>query len=182
MERLRGGGGTHDGKIVNSTAPPHLAPPTLPSSRPELLPDSLASPSPNTLWTRKQRHPSTAGVENPSFVVRVSQSRSPGLGSIFPLKVCLEQQGAEAGFPPLPNPRTSGPGSFRTEGQQQGEACPVSSPSRTPYPKGPGTLPVQPGKRLHLHPTPWTGMSLPTSGCSFSISAIRTGASGRQSG
>lgn len=153
-----------------------------PSSRPELLSDSLASPSPNTLWTRNQRHPSTAGVENPSFMVRVSQSRSPGLGSIFPLKVCLEQQGAEARFPPLPNPRNSGPGSFRTEGQQQGEACPVSSLSRTPYPKGPGTLPVQPGKRLHLHSTPGTGMNLPTSGCSFSVSAIRTGASGRQSG
>lgn len=52
----------------------------------------------------------------------------------------------------------------------------MPSPSRTPYPKGLGTLSVQPEKSVQLHPPPWVGMSLPTSGCSLPIS--KTGASG----
>lgn len=61
--------------------------------RPELLPGSLASPSPNTPWTRKQSHPTTAGIETPLSRSGVSQSRSPGLSFVLPFKICLPEHG-----------------------------------------------------------------------------------------
>lgn len=84
-------------KLLTAPHPPPSCSHT-PPSRPELLPDSLASPSPNTLWTRKRRHTSIARIETPPFMARVSQSRSPGFAPSSPSRYSWSGRGLRAGF------------------------------------------------------------------------------------
>lgn len=146
------------GKKLLTAHHPLPSPSDAPHCRPELFPGALASPSPNTPWTRKQSHPSIAGIETPPFVVGVSQSRSPGFGSILPFKVCLAEQGGGAeldcwpSLPPPTLPEDLTPSELRGCSRGRHAQCPrlPGHLSRTWSSTGPGTILLQPGIKPQL--------------------------------
>lgn len=152
-------------EITNSTPPAHQLPP-LPNTHPKTPSWILRFPLPQHFTDQEA---DLLGPK-PPFVARVSQSRSPGPGSIPTPKV-RRVAGAEAGLLVSPTPTFLLPGLAPLElrGNSEGRYDCILAWPRQDSPLGLGTPPEQLEEQPRLHPTP---------GPSFPISITRVAGTG----